>query len=332
VATGKKGLLAYRQNRLSETQKIPNFGDGSCFHDGQHKLQTVCDSHGAAIRSLHKEDTITQRVLERMVDEMLQSEPDTRPSARQLWAKKCRILTDAEADLSGLISMPSAKESMTFPLPHRPPPPPVLPPGLMPPPPPPVRHPVGTPYYYHPHPSHGKSQDSLDPNGARSLSTVRNEGGLFISSEERSYSLDGLIGDEKRRFQPLNLDILDGAISQKLASPTLTKLADSSAHNGGKKGRQRKLSGVQNTDDSTESSISQHSNTGNRPRGWYKGAFSLNENTRGTENSQIQSNSKLTSEQVSRHDLNGCFMNSAPSTQSGYTVRTHFLSRFIVEH
>jgi hypothetical protein len=128
IANGKRGTDAYRGERLAETSQIPDFGDGDCFHNGQQRLRAVGASHETTIRSLRKGDTITQRVLDVMVEEMLNVKADARPSADNLWSKATRILNEAQEELQSLNARRSTRKVPTLPASQRSPPP-VLPPG-----------------------------------------------------------------------------------------------------------------------------------------------------------------------------------------------------------
>lgn len=303
VATGKRGLLAYRQARLSETEKIPDFEDGNCFHDGQHVLQAVRNSHEATMSSLHEEDTITQRVLERMVDEMLQSEPDTRPNAKQLWAKVLKIQTDAEADLGN----PGGGGSM-FPTSQRPPPPPVLPPGMI-------------PDYYHPHASHGVRLNSVDPNHARSLPTITSQFGSFANEGELSHSPDGLADAEEQLFRFQKSRVSEGSIPQIL--PTVRKGADRSMYDGNKQGRRQTFWERQSADDSPKLGmpfISNRSKTLDLPHGGSSSASSVKQVVRRPGDFLV----KLGSKQVSPQEPNINLTATTPRSASSYTVSTYF--------
>jgi hypothetical protein len=174
VATGKQGLVAYREARWLETEQIPNFEDGNCFHDGQHILKSVHESHKATRHNLHRDDTVTQRVLEQLVDEMLHSEPGDRPSTRKLQVGVRKILNEAEADLR--------KKDMTVPTsPHRPPPP-ELPPGWAP-------------------TSYGLRHEYFDPSSRVDPRSAKIENPLFANPTEHSRSRSQIPDSEDRRLQ-----------------------------------------------------------------------------------------------------------------------------------
>lgn len=125
----------YRNNRLYETRKIPDFEDGNCFHDGEKALRTVRDSNKATISKLHEQDPITHRVLG-MADDMLDSDPENRPAAKQLWEKAQKLLAEARNELNSRVShsatissISSAASGNTM----HPPLPPVLPYSFIPP-------------------------------------------------------------------------------------------------------------------------------------------------------------------------------------------------------
>lgn len=97
VADGYKGLLDYRQQRLSETERI-SFTGGDCFHDGERVLQAVLDAHMDIEDRLRRSDYITKDVLDSMIDEMLWEED--RPSAKALVRKADMVLSRARQKLA----------------------------------------------------------------------------------------------------------------------------------------------------------------------------------------------------------------------------------------
>lgn len=191
VTTGRKGLLAYRQARLLETQQLPNFEDGNCFHDGQHPLQTIRDSHETTISNLNKDDNITQQILERLVGDMLQSEPDARPSTTQLQLRVSRVLNDARSD-------PRRGNSILS-LSNRPPPPPEIPPSLQ-------------PILFH------SQHHQTPPRYVPRLPSSPSEPSSFLRDTERSQSPTGISGHDLgwRRLQTPPSDSIDKNAAQKV--------------------------------------------------------------------------------------------------------------------
>jgi hypothetical protein len=139
IADGYKGVVDYRRQRMAETDKIPNFKGGDCFHDGERVLKAVLDAHKDIELRLRRSDYITKDVLDSMAGEMLWDED--RPGAKALWRKAEVVLTRARQRLSSNSSEDSStrynnsNRYLTYPLPQSPPKPPperprVLPPGL----------------------------------------------------------------------------------------------------------------------------------------------------------------------------------------------------------
>lgn len=96
---GPKGLVAYRDARKLETDKINNFKDGDCFHDGDKVLKVVSEQHEELLNGLRRQDYVTKFVLESMVSEML-DDADCRPTAKVLWGKVRRINERAMVQLN----------------------------------------------------------------------------------------------------------------------------------------------------------------------------------------------------------------------------------------
>jgi hypothetical protein len=139
IADGYKGVVDYRRQRMAETDKIPNFKGGDCFHDGEQVLKAVLDAHKDIELRLRRSDYITKDVLDSMVEEMLWEED--RPGAKALWRKAEGVLSRAQQRLSSNTGEDSSTRCnnsnryLTYPLPQSPPQPPperprALPPGL----------------------------------------------------------------------------------------------------------------------------------------------------------------------------------------------------------
>jgi hypothetical protein len=96
IADGYKGLVDYRKQRVSETERIL-FKGGNCFHDGKRVLGTVVEAHRDIEDRLRRSDHITKDALDSMVDEMLWE--DDRPNAKALWRKAEVILQRARQKL-----------------------------------------------------------------------------------------------------------------------------------------------------------------------------------------------------------------------------------------
>jgi hypothetical protein len=81
VAFGWKGLQKFRQDRLLATEQIEGFKDGNCFHDGTVRLEVVDDWLNYAVDEGPAEDYISSMLVS-SVRQMLEAQPDLRPSAR----------------------------------------------------------------------------------------------------------------------------------------------------------------------------------------------------------------------------------------------------------
>jgi hypothetical protein len=90
IADGYRGLLEYRRQRKAETDELPDFRGGDCFHDGHKVLDVVANAHANIEDRLRKSDHITKTVLDTMVDEMLWIED--RPKAKPLLLKAEKAL------------------------------------------------------------------------------------------------------------------------------------------------------------------------------------------------------------------------------------------------
>lgn len=128
IADGYHGVMSYRQQRIAETEKVPNFNGGDCFHDGERVLKTVLDTHKDIELRLRRSDYITKDVLDSMVEEMLWEED--RPGAKALWRRAAGVLSRARKKLSSNTTDVSFTKpnnnsrSITYPLPPYPPHPP----------------------------------------------------------------------------------------------------------------------------------------------------------------------------------------------------------------
>lgn len=89
-----EGIIEYRRSRKEETDRIPGFRDGDCFHDGEKALRAVAKWHKDILPILRNSDKITALVLKMIEMDML-VQPDARAQAIQLWHKCQRILGEA---------------------------------------------------------------------------------------------------------------------------------------------------------------------------------------------------------------------------------------------
>lgn len=105
------GLVAYRERRMAEIDRIHAFDGVDCFHNGRTVLEAVHESNEIAIDRLLRKDFITDKAIE-MINDMLVS-AETRPSAHWLWVKQLRILEAARRKLKppdSSASYPSASQ------------------------------------------------------------------------------------------------------------------------------------------------------------------------------------------------------------------------------
>jgi hypothetical protein len=123
--------------RSEEINKLPDFRDADCFHNGAEVLSAVRDSHKISTTNLRTGDYITKAVVEQMIREMLY-DANARPTAFKLWHKSKQIVTEARRELQRANGSPSQdygtnrstmNRSRTIPE-QRPPAPPHPPPGL----------------------------------------------------------------------------------------------------------------------------------------------------------------------------------------------------------
>lgn len=128
IVDGYDGVVNYRRQRMAETDKIPNFKGGDCFHDGERVLKVVLDTHKDLELRLRRSDCITKDVLNSMAEEMLWEED--RPGAKALWRRAERVLSRArQRPSSGTAedapTRPSSNHRpQTYPIPLGPPHPP----------------------------------------------------------------------------------------------------------------------------------------------------------------------------------------------------------------
>ena len=73
VACNWNAVLEYRQQRQKETQRLPDFRDGDCFHNGQDVLETVQQNHAELVNSVRPCDYVTKSILKMIEEDMLRS-------------------------------------------------------------------------------------------------------------------------------------------------------------------------------------------------------------------------------------------------------------------
>lgn len=90
---GWNGVQKYRDEREQETGTIADFTGGDCFHDGEHKLQTVDRTHRMLERELEsRPDYITGAIIHRLIADMHNEDPTMRPTSRIVQAKAENLL------------------------------------------------------------------------------------------------------------------------------------------------------------------------------------------------------------------------------------------------
>jgi hypothetical protein len=92
---GPPGLQSYRNDRIKELSRKPNFRVADSFHDGTKALQVVSDQQLLLEPKFHAEDFVTGTVLSSMVASMLAAKPEQRPTANVLVASAERTIVDA---------------------------------------------------------------------------------------------------------------------------------------------------------------------------------------------------------------------------------------------
>lgn len=121
IRYGYTGVKSYRQERKAETDRIPGFKDGDCFHNGLDVLNTVSKWHQCASSNGHDVDPFKASVVNLIRDTLEKSH--YRPDAVQLWGKSQRILSDAQERRAAILTPPREP-------PHRPSGPPPLQPSI----------------------------------------------------------------------------------------------------------------------------------------------------------------------------------------------------------
>ena len=96
VCHGWKRVLEYRKRRQAELKEL-DFECGDFFHNGHSVLNAVSDIHKSIKPSLRRDDNVTAKVLERLVDDMLLYE--SRPNAKFFYEKSEKIIQEAKSHL-----------------------------------------------------------------------------------------------------------------------------------------------------------------------------------------------------------------------------------------
>lgn len=97
VVKGEDGIEQYAKYRSTAIGRIQDFRNGDFFHNGNSRLPFIDEHHLRLKQDLEYDDTITGRVLETMVDEMLREDNTRRPSAQQLDRKAEDTIRHADA-------------------------------------------------------------------------------------------------------------------------------------------------------------------------------------------------------------------------------------------
>ena len=106
VVHGWGGLQEYRRRRRMETDEIPGFRDGHCFHDGEKVLRTVHTMHRNLAEDRRASDHISAgQDLYEMIRLMLE-QPKARPEAKELYYKAERITNQARIKLGSSEASP----------------------------------------------------------------------------------------------------------------------------------------------------------------------------------------------------------------------------------
>lgn len=284
VVKGRRGLESYRRERFAETREIPNFRDGDCFHNGHQRLKAVDASHKVTSQSPRTDDKVTQRVLDRMVEEMLHTDEDARPTAVQLWAKVSDILTAARADLNALKVKSLGKESVYYFDPDRPRTP--------------VQIPSGIPPFLSLVPVESQGY-RINQNHVQGPPTRANNAGSILANEDQSQSPESWTDDETQMDQVQSLGSHVRGLSQNVkqlpTSPTQPRHSHSDSNNGMTTKGKRATSGAWDVDIAAEHESSQHHQVRNPPRG--RGSHvSFSEHTVAVGNLLVQSHNSPDSE------------------------------------
>ena len=98
VVLGMDSLREYRRRRIWETNQIPDFHDGDCFHDGDKILKVVLQMLEDLPQSIRTSDYITEKLLSMIEKEML-TIPEKRSTAQKLWYKSKDLMWEAEENM-----------------------------------------------------------------------------------------------------------------------------------------------------------------------------------------------------------------------------------------
>lgn len=97
IVHGWHGLDEYRRLRKAETDRITDFKDSGCFHDGEKVLGCVETTHDSLCNTLRHSDIVTRPVLEMIRDTFFRF---ARPEAQYFWKKSSSILQQAKSQLN----------------------------------------------------------------------------------------------------------------------------------------------------------------------------------------------------------------------------------------
>lgn len=89
------GLKGYRSRREAHQ---PNFSPADCFHDGDEVISAVTTEMSTALRQKRQYDSVTQAIVN-MVEQMLEKDPELRPTAKQCRRTEDKLMEQARKDL-----------------------------------------------------------------------------------------------------------------------------------------------------------------------------------------------------------------------------------------
>ena len=112
IEGGCDGLATYRHKRRAELQRITDFHDGDCFHDGDKVLTSVREWHNTVWEKL-KHDPTSLEVLH-MAEEMLQ-DATVRPDANYFCKQSHNILTKAFENLGKAVAHSEIEDDLLLP-------------------------------------------------------------------------------------------------------------------------------------------------------------------------------------------------------------------------
>ena len=100
IVLGRASLNEYRRRRSKEVEDRwhKNFGD--LFHDGEKTLDLIERHHESIKSSLRQNDFITARVVEALIDQMIETDKSERPKAKNIHHRGRKLVERARKDLT----------------------------------------------------------------------------------------------------------------------------------------------------------------------------------------------------------------------------------------